>query len=84
MEVSTARPLTDSTATSNAQEFIVATSIVSDQVTPSLRGEGLNTRRADGGTPEALSPQQYTANGWSIYGAQRAQPLATGGKGDAL
>jgi hypothetical protein len=24
------------------------------------------------------------ANGWSIYGAQRAQPVATGGKWDAL
>jgi hypothetical protein len=24
------------------------------------------------------------ANGWSVYGAQRAQPVATGGKWDAL
>jgi hypothetical protein len=27
--------------------------------------------------------QQFPANGWSIYEAQRAQPVATGGKRDA-
>jgi len=47
---------------------------------PPLYGEGLNTRRAQGGTPEASAHRRSSAKGWSIYGAQRAQPVATGGK----
>src|SRR5438445_5409027 len=32
----------------------------------------------------SLWPSAIPANAWSIYGAQRAQPVATGGKWDAL
>src|SRR6266852_396685 len=36
------------------------------------------------GRPKAFGHQRFPANGWSISGAERAQPVATGGKWDAL
>src|SRR6266550_5740667 len=36
------------------------------------------------GRPKPFGHQRFPANGWSIYGAQRAQPVATGGKWHAL
>src|SRR6266576_5471653 len=36
------------------------------------------------GRPKHFAHQRFPANGWSIYGAQRAQPVATGGEWDAL
>src|SRR5438552_1976122 len=32
------------------------------------------------GRPNPFAHRRSTAKGWSIYGAQRAQPVATGGK----
>src|SRR5260221_14677395 len=46
---------------------------------PPLYGEGLNTQRAHGTRPEAFAHRRSPASGWSIYGAQRAQPVATHG-----
>jgi hypothetical protein len=69
----------------NKQEFIVATSPTAfDQVTPSLQRRcplqtGAGGPRLNASPHVGLGPQ-----GWSIYGAQRAQPVATGGKWDAL
>jgi hypothetical protein len=34
------------------------------------------------GRPKPFGHQRFPANGWSIYGAQRAQPVATGVKRD--
>src|SRR6266508_5124677 len=55
-----------------------------DQVTPSLRRRAQHSTRRwlDARSPLAIG--DLPANGWSIYGAQRAQPVATGGKWDAL
>ena len=36
------------------------------------------------GRPKPFDHQRFPAIGWSIYGAQRARPVATGGKWDAL
>jgi len=36
------------------------------------------------GCRKAFGHQRLPAKGWSVYGAQRAQPVATGGKWDAL
>src|SRR5437868_15171897 len=36
------------------------------------------------GRSKPFGHQRFPAKGWSIYGAQRAQPVATGGKWDAL
>jgi hypothetical protein len=36
------------------------------------------------GRPNPFGDRRSTAKGWSIYGAQRAQPVATDGKWDIL
>jgi hypothetical protein len=36
------------------------------------------------GRPKAFGHQRFPTKGWSINGTQRAQPVATGGKWDAL
>ncbi len=36
------------------------------------------------GRPNPFAPRRSPAKGWSIYGAQRAQPVATGGKWNTL
>jgi hypothetical protein len=48
-------------------------------MTPSLHRRAQHSTRL-GETPEPLWPSAIQAKGWSIYGAQRAQPVATGGK----
>src|SRR5438132_10774051 len=46
-----------------------------------LSTEKVSSSKPRGRTaPERLSPSGIGPQGWSIYGAQRAQPVATGGK----
>src|SRR5438132_10015003 len=48
-----------------------------------LSTEKVSSSKPRGRTaPERLSPSGTGPQGWSIYGAQRAQPVATGGKWD--
>src|SRR6266851_3185277 len=42
------------------------------------KGSSLDAQIA--GRPKPFRHRRFLANGWSIYGAQRAQPVATGGK----
>jgi hypothetical protein len=63
----------------NSKEFIIATSHRFDQVTLSTeKGSTLDARMA--GRRKPFGYQRFPANGWSIYGVQRAQPVATSGK----
>ena len=44
----------------------------------------VNARRRTLGSSEPLDPSVIPTRGWSVYGAKRTQPLATGGKGRRL
>src|SRR5437588_2731697 len=44
------------------------------------KGSTLDAHMAE--RPNPFGHRRSTAKGWSIYGAQRAQPVATGGKWD--
>jgi len=51
-----------------------------DDPLPTQKGSTLDAHKA--GRPEPFAHRRSPAKGWSIYGAQRAQPVATGGKSD--
>jgi hypothetical protein len=63
----------------NGQEFIAF-----DHLTPLSAETGSTLDAQMAGRPKPFGHQRFAANGWSIYGAQRAQPVATSGKWDAL
>jgi hypothetical protein len=49
-----------------------------------LRRRAQHSTRQMAGRPKPCGHRRFPAKGWSIYGAQRAQPVAIGGKWDAL
>jgi hypothetical protein len=53
-------------------------------MTPSLQEKGSTLDAQMARRPKPFGHQLFPANGWSINGAQRAQPVATGGKWHAL
>jgi hypothetical protein len=71
------------TRSTNEQRSSSRRAIAFDQVTPlRRRAQPLTRRWLDARSP--FGHRRFPANGWSIYGAQRAQPVATGEKWDAL
>jgi len=52
-------------------------------MTPSLQRRAQRSTRTSGRS-NPFSHRRSKRRGWSIYGAQRAQPVATGGKWDTL
>jgi hypothetical protein len=56
--------------------------IAFDQVTPLLQRRARHSTRRWRDARSPFGRRRSTAKGWSIYGAQRAQPVATGGKWD--
>jgi hypothetical protein len=55
-----------------------------DSVTPLSTEKGSTLDAHIAGRPKPFGHRQSTAMGWSIYGAQRTQPVATGGKWETL
>jgi hypothetical protein len=53
-------------------------------MTPSLTEKGSTLDAQMAGRRKPFGHLRFPPNGWSIYGAQRAQPAATGRKWDAL
>ena len=54
--------------------------IAFDQVDPLSTEKGSTLDAWIAGRPKAFRNQRFPVKGWSICGARRAQPVATGGK----